>query len=853
MIGRIAAGVCAGLLFFFAALVLLAPSAVPTGRVVEVAVDAADVRPEIGHAFAFRVPKSFPDDSRSKSSLVLLEGDTPLTPHALHDSIRKDGKGLYSHWGRQVYFSASDNSDPRDNGRSYRYRATEALSSFWGVGAAVLGLLLAVLGRGNGFAILAGAGTGCMAAFLLVPADTMVTFTNAGVMALILAAWPVVCWHLGQNSSRHDWIKAAALAGMPLILAYDFYQYASIGGITWPGFLMLGGLVAACAAVSLAAFLAAARQFVPACGVMRRLPLPSPEMLVACLAAIALVPRFGLLALNWDMPPVSDAMGYDLTAHEFAQTLSIPERIDSMPGTIVANGLVYAAFGHYWVATKVFNLLLNLATGVLFAHAVRIGSGSRTAGMLTFLVFGVSVEVFRIDHVLLTETLFQFFIAALLWCLTAHAVWQSPRFAALGGAAAAGVILTRLQGAGLVAAAIAVLVLFSSGSIRRRFTAAVLMLATLLLLILPWGAWNAVHRGKFSFGSGQESSAFWLHNHPDAPHGLIHIAEMSAIWAREAGPNRTPPTPERVQELTRNTWAFYRQNPKVLLKRALDRQLNLIGLVPDSFFMQPQGWKPNWPSEVLSAKYSIFRLDKLAFLAAMVGMLLFRRDRISLISLLLFAGYAVPISLYSVPDQRIRWPVYMLMAMPYISLMSTAAAAVGPAPPVFRWRRMLVIVVAALAAWTALHLAWGKYRQFPPITPRGAIPTVPAATGLIPDSDLFDLPRAQWIGGHVVLAGHFLPYTRSYTGYPSGNRYQASPFLLDTRNGFYFFNLIPPYPQELNGSDALVSFDGCMAEKSIKQEDVILIDATVEGWALRLDNGRLANLWLRCTRAEKKR
>jgi hypothetical protein len=51
----------------------------------------------------------------------------------------------------------------------------------------------------------------------------------------------------------------------------------------------------------------------------------------------------------------------------------------------------------------------------------------------------------------------------------------------------------------------------------------------------------------------------------------------------------------------------------------------------------------------------------------------------------------------------------------------------------------------------------------------------------------------------------------------------------------------------------LVSFDGCMAEKSIKQEDVILIDATVEGWALRLDNGRLANLWLRCTRAEKKR
>ena len=34
---------------------------------------------------------------------------------------RKDGKGRYSHWGaRSLWFSTSDNSDPRTNGREYK-------------------------------------------------------------------------------------------------------------------------------------------------------------------------------------------------------------------------------------------------------------------------------------------------------------------------------------------------------------------------------------------------------------------------------------------------------------------------------------------------------------------------------------------------------------------------------------------------------------------------------------------------------------------------------------------------------------------------------------------------------------
>ncbi len=53
--------------------------------------------------------------------LILLEDDTPLTaPHTAHDEIRRLGRGRYSHWGRRIYFSTSDNTDPRRNGRVYK-------------------------------------------------------------------------------------------------------------------------------------------------------------------------------------------------------------------------------------------------------------------------------------------------------------------------------------------------------------------------------------------------------------------------------------------------------------------------------------------------------------------------------------------------------------------------------------------------------------------------------------------------------------------------------------------------------------------------------------------------------------
>ncbi len=85
---------------------------------------SAGLRQE-GHAFAVRLPAGLgPGDgpgAPTTSRLVLYEDDRELGPaHAQHDAIREGGRGAYSHWRDTLYFSTSDRSDPRTNGRSYR-------------------------------------------------------------------------------------------------------------------------------------------------------------------------------------------------------------------------------------------------------------------------------------------------------------------------------------------------------------------------------------------------------------------------------------------------------------------------------------------------------------------------------------------------------------------------------------------------------------------------------------------------------------------------------------------------------------------------------------------------------------
>jgi len=77
--------------------------------------------------FCWYVPVSgYEGDSPTTSfhsRLRLYEDGKPLGPgHSNHDEIRHLGRGRYSHWGQHLMFSASDNTDPKTNGRRYSFQ-----------------------------------------------------------------------------------------------------------------------------------------------------------------------------------------------------------------------------------------------------------------------------------------------------------------------------------------------------------------------------------------------------------------------------------------------------------------------------------------------------------------------------------------------------------------------------------------------------------------------------------------------------------------------------------------------------------------------------------------------------------
>jgi hypothetical protein len=89
----------------------------------EEVLDPANMSHEIGLAYQVGLKHGAPSDvAGGHSDLGLFEDGKPLGPrNSSHALIRAEGRGRYSHWGSNaLWFSASDNSDPRTNGRQYK-------------------------------------------------------------------------------------------------------------------------------------------------------------------------------------------------------------------------------------------------------------------------------------------------------------------------------------------------------------------------------------------------------------------------------------------------------------------------------------------------------------------------------------------------------------------------------------------------------------------------------------------------------------------------------------------------------------------------------------------------------------
>jgi hypothetical protein len=82
---------------------------------------ATNYAKDAGYSYIASVNGTKGDNAKAlASTLILCEDGRALGPaHSLHADIRTIGRGRFSHWGENLFFSTSDNSDPNKNGRIY--------------------------------------------------------------------------------------------------------------------------------------------------------------------------------------------------------------------------------------------------------------------------------------------------------------------------------------------------------------------------------------------------------------------------------------------------------------------------------------------------------------------------------------------------------------------------------------------------------------------------------------------------------------------------------------------------------------------------------------------------------------
>ena len=88
-------------------------------------INKQDIKHEIGNCYIAKIGINNPGLKYfDKSRFTLLENNNPLPyPVTNHSLIRETGNGMYCFWtSNSLYFSATDNSDPRTNDKIFYYQ-----------------------------------------------------------------------------------------------------------------------------------------------------------------------------------------------------------------------------------------------------------------------------------------------------------------------------------------------------------------------------------------------------------------------------------------------------------------------------------------------------------------------------------------------------------------------------------------------------------------------------------------------------------------------------------------------------------------------------------------------------------
>ncbi len=530
-----------------------------------------------------------------RSASRLFEDARELRPaHAVRVGIAAVGKGRFSHGTTAVYFSASDNSDPRTNGRVYRLETVARLPMMVTV-AWVLTFMLAaaispwfwVPGRPARAWWRSRLWPLALAAASLVVVAVMSTAGPDTVWVWALVSWLVIgfvaAFFAGvvmRRVSTGGFIRAVAEEGSALVATLNSVGFVvtsweqRIFDSGWRGFAARVGCLAALAGIFVATLTTSWPEWVlaQAYGGGGRVILAAAVALwlaharrgwLAISFGLAVtLGLFGLaLAALWQdvaihfnalggLLPFSDAQGYFFDASRLldGQPLGWSARRPLFPAFLA---VLLAVTGSLYVALAVMVALNAIAT-FLLAREVSRSFGSAAATMATLILF----TFYRTDGgngVVLTENLGFLLGTTAFTALLRGVRLQNLRSYASGAVVLTGALTARAGAFFVLPALIAVALIFlRQGDRRSRYNTksalvTICAIAIAATTFLVWGrTLSNAAAGKASFSNysyvlyglvvGGKGWGQVNIDHPDAHEGAeIYALAYQAFRARPSG------------------------------------------------------------------------------------------------------------------------------------------------------------------------------------------------------------------------------------------------------------------------------------------------------------------------------
>ena len=690
----------------------------------------SNVRHEIG--FAFQAPFGFEwmSSHMKPSPAIVLENGNAMGPgNSMHDDIRNHGQGRYSFWHDVVYFSASDNSDPRTNQKRYEILWPRPISFFFRLAAYLCAILLSLysfglvahrllplLGADNesvGLAdkfrrflhhedtfcfwisrlLITALASGLfflLYSFLYEPVGVLQQIEKLFIYLLALSLLVFIGLSVPVRMKPANVISAdVAFKFMAVILIASYLFFRE--GICSDTNSLLS--IAYCLLLAFAAGILLSRMAVKLQWNLQPLRdvAKSPMTAVIGMLLLALPSIARPVIQLWDMSGYMDSRLYDQCAHNINTGLVPQGSSFVMPLYQYFLAFTYYIFGHFFYIQQIINILLALLT-VLFIclTAWNIFRDMRAVWLAGILAI-YSPQLYSFVYYTQIENLYIPLICLTLYLLSCY--WRSERLLHLVLLGISLGLIYNCRTQGLFYCAFMCLAPLFMKRLRpiRRISHVFTVGVVFCTMLIPWTVRNAVYMGRFSIASEQSDSALLLNDHrlplyAEQPY-LLNAFNMTAL--QKEYETKYPDERDRAKAIRRDFLRNTLSDPVWLAKAAFWRSLGFYGLLPPGVF-DPQGpkptdWSKNWESYISNTFYALF------FISISILGILRRLQRLTII-----LAFAVVSNLALVIVAPMREPRYGFPSLPFhlilglFALFASAAkesTAVDPVIPALPVRR----------------------------------------------------------------------------------------------------------------------------------------------------------------------